>query len=49
MTDWVAHFKAGDKVTFTRLFAVRKSGNVEDAIRYLEKRAHEFQSVSISK
>lgn len=47
--DWVAHFKAGDSVTFTRLFAVRKSGNVEDTIRYLEKRAHEFQNVSISK
>lgn len=49
LADWVAHFKAGDKVTFTRLFAVRRSGSVEDTIRYLEKRAHEFQSISISK
>ncbi len=49
LEDWVAHFKAGDVVSFTRLFVVGKGSSLKDVVEYLEGRAHEFQSVSVSK
>ncbi len=49
LKDWVAHFKAGDTVEFIRLFSVGKASNLEELIKYLEGRAHEFQNVKVKR
>ncbi|APT76825.1 hypothetical protein LN42_10890 [Marinitoga sp. 1137] len=45
---WMARFKAGDVVKYTRYYSIFQSRDTEEAINYLEKRAKEIQSISIS-
>ncbi len=49
LKDWVAHFKAGDEVEFTRLYVVGRGSTLEDVVEYLEGRTHEYQNVKVSK
>ncbi|MFY9403733.1 MAG: hypothetical protein WAP06_03655 [Defluviitoga tunisiensis] len=45
--DWMAQFKAGDKLTYTRYFSMYSSKNVDEAIKLLENRTHEIQNLKV--
>ncbi|PNR96689.1 hypothetical protein [Petrotoga sp. 9PWA.NaAc.5.4] len=45
--DWMMKFKAGDKLTYTRYFSMYSAKNTEEAIKLLENRTHEIQSLKL--
>lgn len=47
--DWAKHYKAGDVVTFKRIYRIFKSMSIENAISSLELRTLEIQSLSVGK